>query len=283
MLAVLLVAWAAQGDTWYPPKRFASHSANGRWRLVITPAGRQDDRPRGSLYRKGRLGSWRQVAQWPLVNSMSPLSSMVANDGTAVTFNRAGGMEGDGVVEIYRPDGTLVRTLGLLDLMEKEDLAELPHSTSSIWWSGKHHLDEDRRQLVLQVDAGNRIVELPVNLDTGEMLVPKRALFGRPQVTWTGRVVGTDDDIATLATKSCAPDYPRIARMVRVTGDVILEFAIDADGRAGEIAVLKPGLFGLTEAACDALSRWSFQPLRRDGQAVPALAQVKFSFSTTQP
>jgi TonB family protein len=184
---------------------------------------------------------------------------------------------GDDVVVIYRPDGTLVRKLGLSDLMDKEDVGELHRSVSSIWWSGTHRIEEERRQLVLQIDA-RKIEEVPLSLETGEMLVPRRTLFGRPQVTWTGRVMATGDDISALATSACAPDYPAAAWKAHVSGDVILEFVIDAGGHAGETTTLQPLPFGMEEAAREALRHWRFQPLRREGQAVPTFAQVKFSF-----
>ena len=181
MLAVLLVACAAHADTITVAKRRAVVSANGAWRVVITPPGQLNDRSRASLYRKNWLGSWRQVAHWPFINRWSPGEVLLANDGTVVTFDDWGQMGvGDHVVVIYRPDGTVVRKLGLADLMDQYDISQLPHSTSSIRWSGTHRIDEDRRQVIIQIDAGaGEIEEIPLSLDTGALLVPKRALFPR--------------------------------------------------------------------------------------------------------
>jgi TonB family protein len=300
---VLLLAMTARADQWSLPERTTWHSADRQWRLVITPkqlesqlsyfadnvAGEADpgarkDVPRNyaraALYRKGRFALWRQVAYWPLVNGVAPVSALVANDGTVVTFDNWHGMGyGDDVVVIYRPDGTLVRKLGLTDLMNQYDVDQLSHSVSSIWWSRTHRIDEDRRQLVLQIDA-RKVEEVPLSLDTGEMLVPKGALFRRPQVTWTGKVLATGDDIATVATSACAPDYPPIARKAHVTGDVILEFVINAAGHAEEMKVLKPLPFGAEEAAREALAMWHFQPPRGEE---PAYAQVTFSFLMPVP
>lgn len=111
------------------------HSADGQWRLVVTPkqlkgqleyfsdkvAGSSDagvaetvaaNTTRGELFRKTTRGTWQRVARWRFVNEVATVSALVANDGTVVTFDNWHSMGyGDDVVVIYRSDGTLIRKL----------------------------------------------------------------------------------------------------------------------------------------------------------------------------
>src|SRR5687767_23204 len=120
--------------------------------------------PRGELHRKTRGGGWRRVAAWRLVNEVSPLSALVANDGTIITFDNWHSVGyGDDVVVIYRSDGSLVRKFGLADLVEDEDIPQFSRSVSSMQWAGTHRVDEEQRTLLLAIQA-DRLETLPVGL-----------------------------------------------------------------------------------------------------------------------
>jgi protein TonB len=79
------------------------------------------------------------------------------------------------------------------------------------------------------------------------------------------------------------PDYPDLARRVRVEGTVVLLINIEIDGRVGAIEVLRsPDLrYGFDLAAIEAVRQWRYRPALLDGRpvAVQATVMVEFSIS----
>ena len=56
---------------------------------------------------------------------------------------------------------------------------------------------------------------------------------------------------------------------------------VEANGTVGKIEVLSPGPAGMTEAAGDAVRRWTFRPARVAGQPVASWKVVRIRFSRT--
>lgn len=75
-----------------------------------------------------------------------------------------------------------------------------------------------------------------------------------------------------------APQYPDIARIARVEGDVVLEATIDETGAVTHV-VVKKSVSLLDAAAVAAVSRWRYSPTTLNGQpiAVTMLVTVHFS------
>lgn len=80
------------------------------------------------------------------------------------------------------------------------------------------------------------------------------------------------------ATEKVAPAYPTAAKNLRAAGIVKVEFVLD---EKGEIAEVKnaAGHSLLTAAAKDAIRKWKFRPVMRDGHAVRASGYVNFNFT----
>lgn len=74
------------------------------------------------------------------------------------------------------------------------------------------------------------------------------------------------------------PEYTDEARAARVQGVVILKVRIDAEGRPGEISVLKGLPMGLTERAVEAVRGWRFTPPVVGGQPAAVEANVSVNF-----
>jgi TonB family protein len=74
------------------------------------------------------------------------------------------------------------------------------------------------------------------------------------------------------------PVYPPIARAANVTGVVILEVRIGADGHVEEARVLR-SIPLLDQAALDAVTQWEFTPTLMNGQAVPVIMTVTVNFA----
>ena len=237
-------------------------SANGEWRLVI-------DQQRATLSRQNR-----RRARWTLPNE--PMRAVVANDGTTITFG-SGCNEATGAhdIAIYRPNGTLVRSLAMADVLVAEDVAALPKH-----WSGTHRIDEEKHQLILEVNGPPRMFELPVSLETGTPLVPIKRHFFVPQFESVvsissdrndplavrrceGGVAVAGFDLLSRAVDLPLPAYPAAAVKARIVGDVVLEVRVTPAGSVDSVTVIKPLPFGLDEAARDAARRWRFGDLRR--------------------
>jgi protein TonB len=74
------------------------------------------------------------------------------------------------------------------------------------------------------------------------------------------------------------PDYPPIARQLKLKGEVELEALVSEDGTVEKVNIVS-GNPVLTKPAADALKKWKFKPFTAGGKAVKALAVVNFDFS----
>jgi protein TonB len=74
------------------------------------------------------------------------------------------------------------------------------------------------------------------------------------------------------------PQYPELAKQLKIGGEVDLEVVI---GESGSVDAVKPlsGNPVLTRPASDALKKWKFKPFQHDGAPVRAQAVIKISFS----
>ena len=70
------------------------------------------------------------------------------------------------------------------------------------------------------------------------------------------------------------PRYTPEAAKARISGIVIIEAIINAEGRVTDAQVLKPLPFGLDEAAVEAVKKWRFRPATLHGEPVPVIFDV---------
>ena len=77
---------------------------------------------------------------------------------------------------------------------------------------------------------------------------------------------------------SPSPQYTELARKERTQGVVVVAAVIDCGGSVTVIEVLQSLPNGLTEAAVDAMSRWRFEPARRNGVPVSVIYNLTVSF-----
>jgi protein TonB len=73
--------------------------------------------------------------------------------------------------------------------------------------------------------------------------------------------------------------YTDDARQRNVTGAVVLEIVIKADGTVGDVKILRGLGSGLDERAVGAVRNWSFTPARRRGSPVDVIVEVEVEFS----
>jgi len=73
--------------------------------------------------------------------------------------------------------------------------------------------------------------------------------------------------------------YTEEARRANITGDVLMEVVVRADGTVGSARVLRGLGYGLDERAAAAVRQWRFAPARRLGVAVDVVVEVAMEFN----
>ena len=76
-----------------------------------------------------------------------------------------------------------------------------------------------------------------------------------------------------------APEYPLVARQLKVVGKVNLEVTVAENGTVAEVRILTGNAI-LTKPAVDAVKKWRFRPFQSEGKAVAAVAPLTFEFDT---
>lgn len=79
------------------------------------------------------------------------------------------------------------------------------------------------------------------------------------------------------AVSKVQPEYPAIAKQLKVQGAVELEAVVAEDGTVEKVNIVS-GNAVLTRPAADALKKWRFRPFTSDGKPVKALAPIGFDF-----
>lgn len=88
------------------------------------------------------------------------------------------------------------------------------------------------------------------------------------------------DVTAPVLLKRVPPRYTSEAMVTKITGDVVLEAVVRADGTVGAVRVVKSldARFGLDRAAIEAAKQWVFAPGTRRGQPVDVIVTLILEF-----
>lgn len=341
VLVVTGCAFAARADSWSLPTKKKYYSPNQKYYLEVTPkkldsqlqyfsdkadgkenAGAakeaKENHAKGAFYARRADGGYSRRWETALANEVSPVSAIVSGQGDyVVTFDNWHSVGyGDDVVVIYDAQGVLVKKFGLEDLLTEGDIERLPRSVSSIWWGGKHYIDESAGLLVLKVVSNGtasrngdaNFHDLKIELATGRPLEPKRDLFPQPHVVGivdaiqfpaaTTAVTSTEkpscsstdmsfdatesvrlppEQIYAQATARPLPTYPPIAKATRTGGKTAVEILISHEG-AVLCARLLSGHPLLRRAAVAAALNWKFEPFKSPGNATTVVGMVGFEF-----
>jgi protein TonB len=79
------------------------------------------------------------------------------------------------------------------------------------------------------------------------------------------------------ATTKVQPEYPSMARQLKIEGPVELEAVVTESGAVEKVNIVS-GNPMLTRPAADAVKKWKFSPFTADGKAVKALVPVSMNF-----
>src|SRR5579862_2951642 len=87
----------------------------------------------------------------------------------------------------------------------------------------------------------------------------------------------SEGDARKAAIKKVEPEYPAMARQVRLSGQVQVDVLIDVNGAVEKCTVRKGNVL-LSNSAVAALKKWKFTPFSSAGQPARAVASITFDF-----
>jgi len=135
--------------------------------------------------------------------------------------------------------------------------------------------------LQVEVVAGNRRIAVPAKSNAIHLDVDSGATSSASGAPATGvNAAGTQlsPQATQNVTVSVAPDYPLLARQMKVQGAVSLQALISRDGTIQELQILS-GPAILAAAAREAVKQWHFKPYLQNGQAVETQARITVNFT----
>jgi TonB family protein len=91
----------------------------------------------------------------------------------------------------------------------------------------------------------------------------------------------SQSEATSAAVSKVQPEYPQMAKQLRISGAVELEAAVNEEGAVDNVRVVS-GNPVLTKAATAALLKWKFKPFTNNGTPVKALATLTFDFKAQQ-
>jgi TonB family protein len=140
--------------------------------------------------------------------------------------------------------------------------------------------------LQVEVVAGNRHTNVPARSSAIHLDMDSGAASAAPDppAATRGAAVGAADRVqlspqtAQNVTVSVPPDYPLLARQMKVQGAVILQALISREGAIQELQIVSgPGI--LATAAREAVKQWRFKPYYQSGQPVETQARITVNFT----
>ncbi|MBI3644690.1 MAG: energy transducer TonB [Acidobacteriales bacterium] len=140
--------------------------------------------------------------------------------------------------------------------------------------------------LQVEVVAGNRRTRVParnsaihLDMNSGAASPASEAPAVRQEtVVSAADRVQLSPQTAQNVTVSVPPDYPLLARQMKVQGAVILQALISREGAIQELQIVSgPGI--LATAAREAVKQWRFKPYYQSGQPVETQARITVNFT----
>ena len=136
----------------------------------------------------------------------------------------------------------------------------------------------------IEVVAGNRHMNVTGKSNAIHLDVDSGASFSassgpaNAKTTNGGDRVQLSPQTAQSLSVSVPPDYPLLARQMKVQGAVSLQALISRDGTIQELQILS-GPSILAAAAREAVKQWHFKPFLQNGQPVETQARITVNFT----
>jgi protein TonB len=88
----------------------------------------------------------------------------------------------------------------------------------------------------------------------------------------------SDAEAQKAATAKANPEYPAMARQMRVSGSVIVEAAVTTEGEVEKVQPVSGNAL-LSSAAVAAVKKWKFKPFTAEGKPAKAVVRLAFNFT----
>jgi periplasmic protein TonB len=137
--------------------------------------------------------------------------------------------------------------------------------------------------LQVEVVAGNRHTSVPatnnaIHLDVGGEAPASTAKQPQGSVVTAADRVQLSPQTTQTVRVSVPPNYPLLARQMKVQGAVNLQALISREGTIQELQILN-GPAILADAAREAVRQWRFKPYLQHGQPVETQARITVNFT----
>lgn len=87
----------------------------------------------------------------------------------------------------------------------------------------------------------------------------------------------SEEELRAAAKQKVEPEYPAVARQIRLEGEVELLVGIDPAGAVEQVNVVHGNTL-LVGSSIQAVKKWKFTPFQSDGASVHAVGKLKFHF-----
>jgi protein TonB len=145
--------------------------------------------------------------------------------------------------------------------------------------------------LQVEVVAGNQHISIPpksnaihLDVDSGSSTTSASAAPPNGSTSVSGGLTKAGERVqlspltAQSVTVSVPPNYPLLARQMKVQGAVSLQALISREGNIQELQILS-GPAILAAAAREAVKQWHFKPYLQNGQPVETEARITVNFT----
>ena len=139
--------------------------------------------------------------------------------------------------------------------------------------------------LQVEVMAGNQRKQLPaknnnaIRVDlSSSSSTPGTQVRPEDMISSSASHAQVSEQTAQTVNRPVAPDYPLLARQMRVQGAVILQALISKEGTIQELQILS-GPAILANAAREAVRQWHFKPYLQEGQPIETQARITVNFT----
>jgi TonB family protein len=155
--------------------------------------------------------------------------------------------------------------------------AALPPLEVEVVAGGQHTvLQPNNHSVKVDLQSGTPGASVP-----GTMAAPSASAASverMPVTTNAGERVRLSPDTAQMVEHPVQPNYPMLAKEMKVQGSVVLQALIGQEGSIQDLRVLS-GPAILSTAAMDAVRQWRFRPYFQSGQPVETEARITVNFT----
>ena len=132
------------------------------------------------------------------------------------------------------------------------------------------------------VKSGSNSVRVDMQSETADpQMVNNEASNSAPapvSVVQAAETMHLSPDAAQVVSRPVEPDYPLLAKQMKVQGSVVLQALIGRDGNIEDLHVVS-GPAILSSAAMQAVKQWRFRPYYLSGEPVETQARITVNFT----